>query len=177
MEIIYLAGINDSGPGHWQNHWLKRLGGTWVEHQDWDHPNADDWASDLKIALALIQNPKIILAHSLGCLTLTQWAKDHQDPGIHGAFLVAPPDPSAPGYPKESAGFEDPFSITLPFPTVLVASRNDPYASLDFSKRLAEHWGSHLLDVGEKGHINLKSSLGVWEEGLKAFKAFRQSLG
>jgi predicted alpha/beta hydrolase family esterase len=177
MEILYLAGINDSGPGHWQNHWLKRLGGTWVEHLVWSRPKASDWVADLQLTLQSLHGPKVVMAHSLGCLTLSRWVEKHQDPNIRGAFLVAPPDPTSPSYPKEALGFGDPFDIAFPFPSVLVASQDDPYASLDYSERLAEKWGSEFLDVGKKGHINLGSRLGSWDEGLKAFQSFRQRLG
>jgi predicted alpha/beta hydrolase family esterase len=54
----------------------------------------------------------------------------------------------------------------LPFPTILVASRNDPYASFDTASGLAEAWGSQLVDVGRAGHINAESGLGIWEQGV-----------
>jgi hypothetical protein len=177
MEIIYLAGIHNSPPGHWQHHWHRLLGGTWVDHLDWNRPEAGPWTTDFDEALRKTSGSKILLAHSLGCLTLSRWAEKHQDPNIRGSFLVAPPDPSSTAYPKEALGFGDPFDIAFPFPTVLVASQDDPYASLDYSKRLAEKWGSEFLDVGKKGHINLGSRLGSWDEGLKAFQTFCQRLG
>jgi predicted alpha/beta hydrolase family esterase len=37
---------------------------------------------------------------------------------------------------------------------------------------LADQWGGKLIDAGEKGHINLKSNLGAWEEGFRLFQAF-----
>ncbi|MEY2800676.1 MAG: hypothetical protein RL513_260, partial [Pseudomonadota bacterium] len=53
----------------------------------------------------------------------------------------------------------------LPFPSVLVASRNDPYCRFDRAQTLAQAWGSRLVDAGETGHLNADSGLGDWPEG------------
>jgi predicted alpha/beta hydrolase family esterase len=172
MKIIYLAGINNSGPGHWQNFWFQRLGGAWVEHRDWDSPKAVDWVADLENALDQNPGPKVLLAHSLGSLLVSQWAMHYQDPGIEGAFLVAPPDVLSLAFPGEAKGFKAPLAARFPFPTTIVASRNDPYATFEYTGLLAAQWGSRLIDVGEKGHINLQSNLGAWEEGFGFFQTF-----
>jgi hypothetical protein len=83
---------------------------------------------------------------------------------------VAPPDPSGPAFPKTAQGFATPQLFKPAFPTWILASQNDPYADKEFSKRLALHWNSRFIDVGEKGHINLKSNLGFWDEGWKYFQ-------
>jgi predicted alpha/beta hydrolase family esterase len=176
MKIIYLAGINNSGPGHWQNFWFQRLGGAWVEHRDWDHPQGGEWIADLETVLTSNPGPKIILAHSLGCLLLSQWAMDHQDAGILGAFLVAPPDVLSLAFPREAKGFKASLAARFPFPSAIMASRNDPYATFEYTRLLAAQWGSRLIDAGEKGHINLQSNLGAWEEGFELFQTFMVSI-
>lgn len=176
METLFLAGIDNSGPGHWQRLWFGRLGGVWVEQDDWSRPTAKDWERTLGETLRSAPGPKLIVAHSLGCLTFAGWAREKADPGVRGAFLVAPPDPSSPRFPQEAEGFGDPFGTEFPFPILLAASRNDPYASFDFSRRLAERWGARLLDAGELGHINAASGLGFWEEGFRAFQTFQKAL-
>lgn len=50
----------------------------------------------------------------------------------------------------------------LPFPSVLVASSNDPYATFGQGSRFASEWGSELIDAGESGHVNAQSGLGSW---------------
>ncbi len=176
MRIIYLAGIDNSGAGHWQNHWYWKLNGLWVDHRDWAQPRAGEWLEDLDRTLALDQGPKVIVAHSMGCLLLSEWAKRHEDRSIRGAFLVGVPSAESPSYPKQAVGFSSPFECRFPFPTALVASRNDPYAPSCYSRALAEHWGSLYHDVGEKGHINLQSGLGSWDGGFQHFRAFVQSI-
>ncbi len=176
MKIVFLAGINNSGPGHWQRAWYEKLGGIWVEHADWDNPRAQEWVPNLQKCLEEHPGPKVLMAHSMGCLLISRWAKDHQDPSLKGAFLVGPPDILSPRYPKVAEGFTSPFEVGLPFPTALVASRNDPYSSFDYAQELAAHWKARLLDVGNKGHINMDSRLGFWDEGFGLFLEFIRTI-
>lgn len=53
----------------------------------------------------------------------------------------------------------------LPFESIIVASSNDPYGSIEFSERCASAWGGRLVNIGEAGHINSSSGLGAWPEG------------
>jgi len=53
----------------------------------------------------------------------------------------------------------------LPFPSILVASRNDPYISFSRARLLAQFWGCRFADAGEAGHINADSGLGDWAFG------------
>jgi predicted alpha/beta hydrolase family esterase len=53
----------------------------------------------------------------------------------------------------------------LDFPSIIIASTNDPYATIDYAKSLAKAWGSAFVNVGDKGHINSASDIGSWEEG------------
>lgn len=53
----------------------------------------------------------------------------------------------------------------LPFPSLVVASSDDPYAGIDFARSCARDWGSRLAEVGAHGHINSDSGLGDWPEG------------
>lgn len=163
---VFLAGIGNSGPDHWQRHWHQRRGnGVWVEHASWDAPERDLWVKDLDDALASIRGPKVLVAHSLGCLLLTEWAREHQDSSITGALLVAVPDVDGTNFPADARGFSAPAHAPLPFPTVLVASEDDPYGTLDHSTVVAGGLGSRLVNVGLKGHINADSGLGDWREG------------
>ncbi len=54
---------------------------------------------------------------------------------------------------------------TLPFPSIVVASENDPYASFERKQYFAQQWGSDFVNVGQQGHINSDSDLKYWEEG------------
>jgi len=80
---------------------------------------------------------------------------------VAGALLVAPPDCDH-AETAELGGFAPTPKTSLPFPSVVVASRNDPYATIERSHSMAKFWGSHFVDVGELGHINAESDLGAW---------------
>ncbi|WP_432185923.1 RBBP9/YdeN family alpha/beta hydrolase [Streptomyces sp. Tue6028] len=167
---VFLAGIGNSGPEHWQSLWRGRLpGSVWVEHDTWDEPDRDAWVRDLDSALRSIAGPKVLVAHSLGCSVLAEWAVDHADEGVVGAFLVAMPDPHGPGFPAEAVGFDAPRHEPLPFPAVLVASEDDPYGSMEYAVAAAGRLGAPLVNVGSKGHINAQSGLGDWPEGWSLF--------
>ena len=98
---VFIAGIGNSGPGHWQRLWHEKLGGVWLEHDDWLRPNRDTWVSDLQKAIWRIPGPQVVIAHSLGCLLLAEWVRDHDDPTMAGAFLVSVPDIERPEVPGD----------------------------------------------------------------------------
>src|SRR3546814_3303875 len=56
-------------------------------------------------------------------------------------------------------------SSDLPFPSIVAASRNDPFIDFGRAHTLAKFWGAHCADAGEVGHINAQSHLGEWEYG------------
>lgn len=168
MDVTYvlLAGHGDSGEGHWQRIWHERLpGSVWVDHADWLNVDRDEWVSDLQKALWKISGPMVVVAHSLGCLLLAEWCRNHEDPSLVAAFLVAVPNPDGPSFPPEVNGFEDPTAMQLPFPSLVVASQDDPYAAIDYAQEVAETWGARLVNIGARGHINAASDIGEWAEG------------
>ncbi len=48
----------------------------------------------------------------------------------------------------------------LPFPSIMIASRNDPFGEYAHAEDIANAWGSFLIDAGESGHINAESGHG-----------------
>lgn len=166
FEIITLPGLWNSGPQHWQTHWerkyptIKR-----IEHSDWNHPQRDAWVAELDAVIAAAAKPPVLAAHSLSCALVAHWAKSGSAHKIAGAFLVAPSDPEAPNYPKEPAGFAPLPLDKLPFPTIVVASTDDEYVSIDRARMFARAWGSKLVEIGDAGHINGASGYGEWPEG------------
>jgi predicted alpha/beta hydrolase family esterase len=95
---------------------------------------------------------------------VAHWA---QTAGIQivGALLVAVPDPDGPAFPAQASGFS-PLPLTaFTFPSRVVASTDDPYASLPFSQATAAAWGSRFVNVGALGHINADSGISDWTHG------------
>ncbi|AQT42752.1 hypothetical protein BBC0178_012850 [Bartonella apihabitans] len=60
----------------------------------------------------------------------------------------------------------------LPFPSIVIASRNDEYCDFAVAEDIAKDWGSLFIDAGEAGHINSASGYGPWPEGLMVFSQF-----
>ena len=88
---VFLAGYGNSGDGHWQRAWHERLpGSVWVEHADWERAGRDEWVADVQKALWNVSGPMVVVAHSLGCLLLAEWCRNHEDPSLIGAFLAVP---------------------------------------------------------------------------------------
>ena len=89
--------------------------------------------------------------------------------------------PSASGPPSSRAvesharidsAFAPPPTGPLPFPSLLIASRDDPHATYEEMETMALDWGAQIIDAGAAGHIDAQSGHGPWPEGLMRFAAF-----
>lgn len=162
--VLVVPGLHDSGPLHWQSRWAADEP-TWrrVQQADWDRPRRRNWVQALDEAVRSASAPAVIAAHSLGCVTVAHWAL--LDRPIRGALLVAPADVEAPSCPDGPEGFAPIPLMRLSFPSVVVASRDDPYVSLSRARFFADAWGSEFVDVGCLGHINEASGIGGWDSG------------
>jgi predicted alpha/beta hydrolase family esterase len=170
-RILVLPGYANSGPGHWQTRW-EALDSAFerVAMPDWHRPVREAWCDALEQAVAAHEQGSLLLAaHSLGCLTTAFWAVrragNSSASKVAGALLVAVPDPEGPAFPVDAHGFAQPPMQRLPFPTIVVASSNDPYGGAAFGERCARAWGSRFIDIGARGHINAESGLDDWDEG------------
>ncbi len=171
--VYVLPGYGNSGPGHWQTRWEEtHTSFVRVQMPDWERPVCGAWCDALDAALVAHQvadGPALIAAHSLGCLTAVHWAMRRAAPAqvakVAGALLVAVPDPAGGEFPAAARGYDEVPVGRLPFPTIVVASSNDPYGSIDYAERCAKSWGSRIVEIGARGHINADSGLGVWDEG------------
>ncbi len=169
-RILNVPGLDNSGPAHWQTRWEQRY--PWfcrVELGLWHQPDRTIWVQRLDQAIRAAGQPVILVAHSLGCLAVAWWAAivgpGYREP-VAGALLVAPADAERAGACSRVAGFGPVPTRPLPFPSILVASRNDPHMSFARAIGIARSWGSHLVDAGEAGHLNADSGLGDWPLGI-----------
>jgi uncharacterized protein len=164
-RVLTLPGIANSGPGHWQSLWEQQADPSCqrVAQRDWDRPQLEEWIAALEAAVAEAPGA-VLVAHSLGCLLAVHWAQ-RSTLQVRGALLVAAADPEGPEFPAAAASFGPAPLLRLPFPSILVASDDDPYGSVEFAQRVATAWGSRLVRVGKAGHINADSHLGEWPEG------------
>lgn len=176
MTMIILPGIGGSGEAHWQTIWQRAdTRSLRFQPTSWDHPERSDWVRALDHAIEQRDEPTILVAHSLACLLVAHWAsRSVLTRQVAGAFLVAVPDPDGPEFPHaEASTFSDAPTAPLPFPTLIVASSNDPYASFEYAEGRAHDWKAGIVEVGALGHINGASGLGSWPEGRRLLTAFR----
>lgn len=170
-DILIVPGLGDSGPDHWQTRWESRLStARRVVQDDWNAPDRTRWARRIADVVAAARRPVVLVAHSLGCVAVAHAAAAFPPLAVKGAFLVAPADTERDDMPAAvSRSFAAVPREPLPFPSMLVASRNDPYCDFARADDIAADWGSLLVDAGEAGHINAASGHGPWPEGLTRF--------
>ncbi|NJR80750.1 RBBP9/YdeN family alpha/beta hydrolase [Sphingomonas corticis] len=169
--ILTVPGLGNSGPSHWQTLWEgHRPDIARVDLGMWDRPHRNAWVTKLDQAVASARAPVVLVAHSLGCIAVAWWASLSPQPygwPVAGALLVAPADVDRPNVASELAPFGPAPRTPLPFPSIVVASSDDPWIDSDRAHSLAVDWGSHFVDLGPHGHINAASGLGLWTEGLE----------
>lgn len=160
-RVLVVPGLFGSGPDHWQSDWQRRhpqFGR--VEQDDWSWPNLERWARRVVESAIDANEPVVLVAHSFGCLASIR-ASVFQSNLIAGALLVAPADPAR-------FNLEDRLPrATVDFPTVVVASDNDPWMPLERSRLWAQRWGSGFVRLDGAGHINTKSGHSEWPLGLE----------
>lgn len=157
--VLIVPGLRNSGPVHWQSLWqLKHPEYVRVIQLDWGVPSLDDWTAALDRAIRAVCGKTFLVAHSFGCLAAVKRISERSD-DVAGALLVAPADPEKIGLPD--ALLPDGLDV----PTVLVASRNDPWLSFEKARSFAGRLGSGFIDLGAAGHINGESGYGPWPDG------------
>lgn len=177
-DILIIPGYSNSGPDHWQSRWERQLStARRVEQASWDDPKKSEWAARIVGEVGRATRPVVLVAHSLGVVAVAHAAERLKGSRVKGAFLVGLPDVDDPNSPlKIDGGFAPIPRDPLPFPSVLVASRNDPYCAYDKAEDIAYAWGSAIVDAGESGHINTDAGFGPWPEGLMRFAGFLKKL-
>ena len=165
-SVLLLPGWQNSGPLHWQSLWECRHGYVRVEQHDWMTPLRGDWVARLEEVLLTCDEPVVLVGHSLGCVLTAAWAAHSRNTHrVKAALLVAPGDVERPDI-REQIPTWSPIELrALPFPSVLVASRNDPYCEFERVRLFGYAWGAQFMDYGPCGHINADSGLASWPEG------------
>jgi len=189
---LIIPGLHGSGPAHWQTWFETRVAGAQRVVQDnWSVAAIDQWSSRIGDAIDNAVGQVWLVAHSFGCLAAVAAAANRAD-RVAGALLVAPANPERftsqglqpTGSSFSSDGNASRESITeqiphqsLGFPSIVVASSNDPWMRLTAASVWADRWGSQFECIGRGGHINIESGFGPWPHGLDLFERFRAAHG
>ena len=176
-DILIIPGHGNSGPQHWQTRWQEKLStARRVEQDDWMTPALGDWTCRIIEAVEAATKPVVLVAHSLGVAAVVHAAPQFGQ-RIAGAFLAAPPDLTPSDLlPQELAAFGPYPRDPLPFPSITIASRSDPFGTYDHAEDITNAWGSLLIDAGDSGHLNTASGHGPWPEGSMVFAQFLSRL-
>ncbi len=165
-DVLLLPGWQNSGPEHWQSQWEVMHGYQRVTQHDWMRPLRGDWIARLEEVLLQRSEPALLVAHSLGCLLVAAWAAHSSNTHlVKAALLVAPGDAERDELRPVLASWSPIPLQPLPFKSILVGSRNDPYCGVERARQFASAWGCDFIDYGQRGHINAESGLGPWAEG------------
>lgn len=172
FRVLSLPGWLNSDEAHWQSRWERLHGDRRVTQDDWLWPKRGDWMARLEEVLLESDTPAVLVAHSLGCQLVAAWAAHSQHTKrVVAALLVALPDVEREDMPPQLAPWRPIVRTALPFPSTAVVSSDDPYCAPERAAEMAAQWGSELVSVGERGHINGESGLGDWAQGRELLNA------
>ncbi|MBI3146861.1 MAG: alpha/beta hydrolase [Pseudogulbenkiania sp.] len=175
FDFIIQPGWNNSSPEHWQSHWQQRLGAHRVDNQEWNLPRLEDWRAGLDRAVDACRRPAVVIAHSLGCITVAHYAQRHPHK-LAGALLVAPADVERARAPAALLPFAPLPQQPLPFAARIVASGTDPFCRPLRSARIASLWQAPLAWLLDAGHISVASGHRQWPDGLAELNALLDGL-
>ncbi|KAI1690977.1 serine hydrolase domain-containing protein [Ditylenchus destructor] len=123
-------GFTNSGPDHWQTRWEQKLStARRVEQAQWSKPVRDDWIARIAEEVNACDKPVVLVAHSLA----------YPPSSMRSAFPQRSPAPSwsrrrcrQSRHPPETSETFGPYPREpLPFPSMTIASRNDPFGSYE----------------------------------------------
>jgi hypothetical protein len=171
--VLIVPGLRDHVADHWQTLLQADLPGAHsVPPLRENALSCGARVDAITQALARIEGPVILVAHSAGCLMTVHWAqrlRGNASNRVRGALLVTPPDLGASWpdkYPSPQVlaehGWRPLPRARLPFPSIVAASSNDPLASIGAVRAMADSWGSQLVELGEVGHMNPAAGFGRW---------------
>ena len=172
IHTLIVPGVGGSNDEHWQS-WLQRqlMSCSRVQQQDWNRPILNNWVANFVDAIAPIQAPIQIVAHSFGCLTTVAALNLYPEINakIKKLVLVAPANPSRFG---EQGFAEDAVEnyaayfhqLNIKVPTEMLISENDPWLNFVDAQNLARSWNIKASNLGRVGHINVDSGFGAFPE-------------
>ena len=177
VTVLFVPGLRDHVADHWQTLLAAEIpGSVTVEPLTKDRLSRKARVKALDEALSRIKGDVLLAAHSAGVLMVANWALAPTR-RIRGALLVTPADVEQPlpaGYPAyedlAANGWLPIPRKRLPFPSIVVASRNDPLGGYDKVAALAHAWEAELHDAGDVGHLNPAAGYGPWLGALPLLK-------
>jgi predicted alpha/beta hydrolase family esterase len=172
LDLLFIPESGPVSPDHWIARWSAKLSTARLVEAGAPLETVARIVATARSA----ERPVFLIGHSTGAVAAALAAQQLGDAGVIGAFLVAPPD-DATLRTLDGGVWPAPLRVRLPFPSALVASRVDPWASHAESQELAKAWGAEFIDAGEAGRLDAESGHGPWPDGLLKLAAFLKKLG
>lgn len=128
---------------HWQSIWqVRNPNYRRVEQQDWNGPDLEGWLSSLEIAVREAPSPVVLVAHSLACSLVADWAERGSSERVDAATLVSPTDVDSDAHtPPEAAASRRCRWSGYPFGTSWAHSSNEPYVDPERARYFAQVGG------------------------------------
>lgn len=167
--VLIVPGKGNSEAAHWQSILEASTAGASRVEQCWNVNDISVWAENIDQAVAHLDSPPLVVAHSFGCLAAA-YAELVLGTPIGAKLFVAPADPVRFGIDRAL------LAQPLLGPGIVVASTNDPWLAFDAALGLARDWGVELINLGNAGHINVASGYGYWPFGEALMETLRADL-
>ena len=175
FDILIVPRRGGAREGDWSSRWRAKLStARFAGPPDPAESDPGIWAKAIAAAAAEAARPILFVGHGEGAAAIVHSAPTLSSADIGGAFLVAPPDSVSL---ERLGGGWTVSRRRLPWPSVVVASQNDPDGAFGAISALAAEWGAELIDAGLAGRIDEASGHGPWPEGLMRLAGFLRSLG
>lgn len=171
FDFLVVPGRENAPAEHWQSHWLGAFpNSSRLIQAEWSRPEAGAWTARLDAAVEAAPRKVVLVAHSVGVATVVRWTAARPALArakVAAAFLAAPTNVDDPDPSFDIVRSFGPMPLSpLPYPALVLASRDDPRVRPTQARAFAEAWGADLADVGELGHIGSAARLGLWPAGL-----------
>jgi predicted alpha/beta hydrolase family esterase len=170
FDLLIVPSIG-AAEGDWPSRWRAKLStARFVHPSDPADRRREAWTEAVARAAREATRPALFIGHGLGATAIADAGHALDGGDVRGSFLVTPPDER--GLERFAGADWTPVRAPLPWPSVVVASRNDPFGDYDDVAALAADWGAELIDAGEAGGLDAASGHGPWPEGLIRLAAF-----
>ncbi len=175
FDVLIVPRLGGAGEGDWPSRWSAKLStARVVAPSDLSAAQREAWTDAIADAARAAKRPVLFVGPGLGAAAIASAAFALGGADVRGAFLVSPTDRA--GLERVAGqGWSLPCA-PLPWPTVVVVSRNAADSAYDAVATLAAEWGADLIDAGHAGGLDADSGHGPWPEGLMRLAGFIKKL-
>jgi len=174
--VLLVPDVDSDGPAYWQHRWAgSRIDCAVVDMGHCHRPDRNDWITRIDRAVRRADAPVVLVGHGVGALAIAGWSMlygQEAPSAVIGALLIGPTDPTEAIHAERLRSFAPLPPAILPFPSLVIASEDDPTITADRAFSMARQWGSGFARFGECGRFGLVDGLDDWPQGQQLLDAF-----